>query len=235
MVSSSQAARNKSELAEALSQCRGAFGSVVAFSALINVLMLTGPLLTLQVYDRVLPSRSVPTLVALGMLMAALYFFQALLEAIRSRVLVRVGSSDAAVTLGQLGTVLTRVAAGGPINDHLAWRGTFSSSKGNGDMHNDYNRDVTYTDADRVSGRVQLLALPTSGFSARIPGRHHAAGQRNDQRPYDQSADAAHLFQRHPHQPDDRPVHAAGETLVHAERRVQSRAITSTAALTGTL
>jgi len=77
-------------------------------------------------------------------------------------------SADASVTLGQLGTVLTRVAAGGPINDHLAWRGTFSSSKGNGDMHNDYNRDVTYTNTDRVSGRVQLLALPTSGFSARF-------------------------------------------------------------------
>jgi len=92
VVTSSQAARNKSELAEALTQCRGAFGSVMAFSALINVLMLTGPLFMLQIYDRVLPSRSVPTLVALGLLMAALYSFQALLEAIRSRVLVRVGS-----------------------------------------------------------------------------------------------------------------------------------------------
>ena len=88
----SQAARSKSELAEALTQCRGAFGSVMAFSALINVLMLTGPLFMLQVYDRVLPSRSVPTLVCLGLLMAGLYSFQALLEAIRSRVLVRVGS-----------------------------------------------------------------------------------------------------------------------------------------------
>jgi ATP-binding cassette subfamily C protein len=92
VVSSNQAARNRSELAEALAQCRGAFGSVVAFSALINVLMLTGPLFMLQVYDRVLPSRSVPTLIGLGILMAALYSFQALLEAIRSRVLVRVGS-----------------------------------------------------------------------------------------------------------------------------------------------
>jgi ATP-binding cassette subfamily C protein len=91
-VVTSQAARNKSELAEALTQCRGAFGSVMAFSALINVLMLTGPLFMLQVYDRVLPSRSVPTLVCLGLLMAGLYSFQALLEAIRSRVLVRVGS-----------------------------------------------------------------------------------------------------------------------------------------------
>ena len=91
-MSSSQSGSNRSELAEALSQCRGAFGSVVAFSALINVLMLTGPLFMLQVYDRVLPSRSVPTLIGLGILMAALYSFQALLEAIRSRVLVRVGS-----------------------------------------------------------------------------------------------------------------------------------------------
>ena len=92
MVTSSPTARNKSELAEAMSQCRGAFGSVMAFSALINVLMLTGPLFMLQVYDRVLPSRSVPTLVGLAILMACLYSFQALLEAIRSRVLVRVGS-----------------------------------------------------------------------------------------------------------------------------------------------
>jgi PrtD family type I secretion system ABC transporter len=91
-VTSNPATRNKSELAEALSQCRGAFGSVMAFSGLINVLMLTGPLFMLQVYDRVLPSRSVPTLVGLAILMAALYSFQALLEAIRSRVLVRVGS-----------------------------------------------------------------------------------------------------------------------------------------------
>ena len=77
-------------------------------------------------------------------------------------------SADASVTLGELGTVLARVAAGGPINDHLAWRGTFSSSKGNGDMHNTYNRDQTYTNTDRVSGRVQLLAVPSPNFSARF-------------------------------------------------------------------
>lgn len=89
---SGQGSRARSELASVLSRCRGAFGSVAAFSALINVLMLTGPLFMLQVYDRVLPSRSVPTLVGLAILMAALYSFQAVLEAIRSRVLVRIGS-----------------------------------------------------------------------------------------------------------------------------------------------
>jgi outer membrane receptor protein involved in Fe transport len=77
-------------------------------------------------------------------------------------------SADASLTLGQRSTVLTRVAAGGPINERVAWRGTFSSSKGNGDFRNAYNRDVTYTNLDRISGRVQLLAVPTPRFSVRF-------------------------------------------------------------------
>jgi ATP-binding cassette subfamily C protein len=81
----------RSELAETLWRFKGAFIGVAAFSALINLLMLTGPLFMLQVYDRVLPSRSVPTLVALMILMAALFAFQALLEGTRARVLVRLG------------------------------------------------------------------------------------------------------------------------------------------------
>ena len=56
----------KSELAQALASCRGAFLSVGVFSAVINILMLTGSIFMLQVYDRVLPSRSVPTLVGLA-------------------------------------------------------------------------------------------------------------------------------------------------------------------------
>ena len=43
-----------------------AFVGVGLFSGLINVLMLTGPLFMLQIYDRVLPSHSVPTLVGLA-------------------------------------------------------------------------------------------------------------------------------------------------------------------------
>src|SRR5262249_17460713 len=54
--------------------------------------MLTGSLFMLQVYDRVLPSRSVPTLVALFALVAALYCFRARLDALRGRLLVRVGA-----------------------------------------------------------------------------------------------------------------------------------------------
>jgi ATP-binding cassette subfamily C protein len=58
-----------------------------------NILMLTGSLFRLEVYDRVLPSRSVPTLVALLILTAGLYAAQGFIDAIRSRILVRIGDS----------------------------------------------------------------------------------------------------------------------------------------------
>jgi PrtD family type I secretion system ABC transporter len=84
--------RSTSELSAALAACRGAFLGIAGFSALINVLMLTGSLFMLEVYDRVLPSRSIPTLVGLTILTAVLFGFQALLEITRSRLLVRVGN-----------------------------------------------------------------------------------------------------------------------------------------------
>ena len=80
------------EVAQALKACRSAFVGTGAFSCVINLLMLTGPLFMLQVYDRVLTSRSVPTLVALVVLVAGLFAILGFLEFIRSRVLVRVGT-----------------------------------------------------------------------------------------------------------------------------------------------
>ncbi len=59
------------------------------FSGVVNLLMLAGPLYMLQVYDRVLSSRSLPTLVALTVLLIGSYAFQAFLDVIRSRVVVR--------------------------------------------------------------------------------------------------------------------------------------------------
>src|ERR1700683_1306889 len=82
-----------SELGAALAACRRAFLAVALFSGMSNVLMLTGALFMLEVYDRVLPSRSVPTLVALLILTAGLYAAQGFIEAIRSRILVRIGDS----------------------------------------------------------------------------------------------------------------------------------------------
>jgi ATP-binding cassette subfamily C protein len=61
-------------------------------SGMSNILMLTGSFFMLEVYDRVLPSRSVPTLVGLVLLAAGLYTAQGLLDLIRGRILVRIGS-----------------------------------------------------------------------------------------------------------------------------------------------
>lgn len=82
-----------SELAAALGACRRAFIAIALFSGMSNILMLSGALFMLEVYDRVLPSRSVPTLVGLLILIAGLYGAQGLIDMIRSRILVRIGHS----------------------------------------------------------------------------------------------------------------------------------------------
>src|SRR5216683_3155021 len=58
----------RSELGDALRACRSAFIGVGIMSCMINLLYLTGSIFMLEVYDRVLPSRSVPTLVGLAIL-----------------------------------------------------------------------------------------------------------------------------------------------------------------------
>lgn len=82
----------RSELAKAIFSCRTAALSIGLFSGLSNILMLTGAFFMLQVYDRVLPSGSVPTLVALAILVSLLYAALAALDLIRSRILVRIGA-----------------------------------------------------------------------------------------------------------------------------------------------
>jgi len=93
-VTSAATCQNKfdSPVAAALKNCRSAFGSVAVFSGAVNMLMLAGPLYMLQLYDRVLSSRSVPTLIALSLLLVGAYAFQAILDIIRSRLVVRVSS-----------------------------------------------------------------------------------------------------------------------------------------------
>jgi ATP-binding cassette, subfamily C, type I secretion system permease/ATPase len=81
-----------SELRNALWSCRTAFVGTAAFSFITNVLMLTGAIFMLEIYDRVLPSRSVPTLVALCVIAGILFAAMGLLDALRGRLLSRAGS-----------------------------------------------------------------------------------------------------------------------------------------------
>jgi len=81
-----------SELRRARRNGTGLLLAVLLFSIFVNILMLTGPLFMLQVYDRVLASRSEETLTALVVLVAALYGLMGLLDYARGRVLARYGA-----------------------------------------------------------------------------------------------------------------------------------------------
>lgn len=84
--------KQSSELNRAFGKLRHVIIAVALFSGVINLLALTGSLFMMQVYDRVLASRSIPTLVVLAMITVVLYVFQGALDFLRSRVMVRVAT-----------------------------------------------------------------------------------------------------------------------------------------------
>jgi ATP-binding cassette, subfamily C, bacterial exporter for protease/lipase len=111
------------------------FGYIAAMvmSLAINLLMLTGPLFMLQVYDRVLASRSIPTLIALLVLISVLYAGMAVFEFVRSRVLSRIAHGVDAKVSPELFQYWLQKSAGGttpgyrPLTDLGALRSFLSS------------------------------------------------------------------------------------------------------------
>ncbi|MDX2306617.1 MAG: type I secretion system permease/ATPase [Hyphomicrobium sp.] len=105
--------RERDELRSAIEGSRRAFVATAVFSLVINLLMLTGPIFMLQVYDRVMTSGSMPTLIVLTALATILYAVVGVLELIRTRIIVRIGAEiesrlsdrvfNAAVRLGITG------------------------------------------------------------------------------------------------------------------------------------
>ena len=82
--------RGLAELRRARAGSLPVLAMVAIFSLAVNILMLTGPLFMLQVYDRVLGSRSVETLVALSLLVAFLFLIMGVVDLARSRIMQRV-------------------------------------------------------------------------------------------------------------------------------------------------
>jgi PrtD family type I secretion system ABC transporter len=110
----------RSELGDALRACRSAFVGVGVMSCIINLLYLTGSIFMLEVYDRVLPSRSVPTLVGLIVLASGLYIGQGILDLIRGRILGRIGTSlDEALNARVFDTVVRLPLLVGGRNEGL--------------------------------------------------------------------------------------------------------------------
>jgi PrtD family type I secretion system ABC transporter len=110
----------RSELGDALRACRAAFLGVGLMSCMINLLYLTGSMFMLEVYDRVLPSRSVPTLVGLVVIAGGLYMAQGVLDLLRGRILGRVGTSlDEALNARVFDTVVRLPLLVGNRNEGL--------------------------------------------------------------------------------------------------------------------
>ncbi|KIN74135.1 type I secretion system permease/ATPase [Sulfitobacter guttiformis] len=84
--------RGLNELRQVRKRSRSLYWTVGLFSAFANLLMLTGPLYMLQVYDRVLGSGSQETLVALSLLVVFLYGVMGILDYTRGRIMARVGA-----------------------------------------------------------------------------------------------------------------------------------------------
>ncbi|SDG61008.1 type I secretion system permease/ATPase [Thalassobaculum litoreum] len=78
-------------LHDAVAACKPYLAAVVFFSLFINLLMFVAPLYMLQIYDRVLMSRSTVTLIALSVIAIGLLIVYGVLEAVRSRILTRAG------------------------------------------------------------------------------------------------------------------------------------------------
>ena len=118
-----------SELAQAIHYCRDSFRSAAIFSFFINLLMLLPSIYMMQVYDRVLGSNSISTLLMLTLLAAVLFIMLGALEWIRSQILIRVSTRFDVLLNERLYRVLFRQAlvSGGktsaqPLSDLLVLR-----------------------------------------------------------------------------------------------------------------
>ena len=84
--------QKKSQIKSAWSSLRAGFTAVAFFSLILNILMLAGPLYMLQVYDRVLTSQNMDTLIALSILLVGVFTVSGLLDLVRMRILGRLGA-----------------------------------------------------------------------------------------------------------------------------------------------
>lgn len=101
--------RTMKSLGDVLLGFRSWLAAVAVMSGLVNVLYLSGSLYMMQVYDRVIPSRSIPTLVALSVLTFALFGFQSTIELLRGRILARLAGSFDVSASGSVYSLMARL------------------------------------------------------------------------------------------------------------------------------
>ena len=122
-------------VAQALRESARRMVSVAVFSGVINILMLSGSLYMLQVYDRVIPSRNIATLLGLSLLVLFAYLVQGYFEAMRARMLCRIATVFDGALQGSIHTALATLPLRGvkpllmqqPLRDLDRVRGFMSS------------------------------------------------------------------------------------------------------------
>lgn len=114
MSSEVPAPADGSPVGRAIATCKGALAAVGGFSVLTNILMLAGPLFMLQVYDRVLVSRSLSTLAGLLAMLIGAYAFQGLFDVIRGRIMVRTAETVDRTLSGPVQKALLAAGRGQP-------------------------------------------------------------------------------------------------------------------------
>jgi len=108
----------------AVAALRRGFGGMIGLSAVFNLFLLAGPLFMLQVYDRVLTSRSVPTLVALLLMVAGVYVCLAVLDIVRLRASTRIADWFG----DEVGPAVARLAIARPWHGPAAVRQAHASN-----------------------------------------------------------------------------------------------------------
>jgi ATP-binding cassette, subfamily C, bacterial PrsD len=84
--------RTSDPVAAGLSEAFGRLAMIAIFSGIINLLTLSGSIYMMQVYDRVIPGRNLATLATLSLIVLLAYLLQGYLDAMRSRMLARLGA-----------------------------------------------------------------------------------------------------------------------------------------------
>lgn len=85
----SNSVAGKTRLNASLSLLKPAIFNVLVFGFFINMLSLAAPLYMLQIYDRVLSSRSIPTLLVMTLILGFIYIIITILEIFRSKIMLR--------------------------------------------------------------------------------------------------------------------------------------------------
>src|SRR6202023_1877334 len=129
------AASDDDPVADGLRESARRMIGVAVFSGVINILMLSGSLYMLQVYDRVIPSRNIATLLGLSLMVLFAYLVQGYFDAMRTRMLCRIATLFDGALQGSIHTALATLPLRGvkpvlmqqPLRDLDQVRGFMSS------------------------------------------------------------------------------------------------------------